>query len=119
MAGHRAGHLSRHVLNEMAGSAAGHDGVVGKSPPLSALVYPDSEGFWGYRAQGWCGGGREIKTIPRFQRNMGILLQAVSGPCVSVKSRPLYFGWQAHQDRLDIAPGLKPEQRSAIVDQVE
>src|ERR1700681_2257723 len=77
MAGHRAGHLSRHVLNEMAGSAAGHDGVVGKSPPLSALVYPDSEGFWVYRAQGWCGGGREIKRIPRFQRNMGILYRPV------------------------------------------
>ena len=68
MAGHRAGHLAPHVLNEM----AGHDGVVGTNLPLGALVYPDSEGFWVYRAQGWCGGGREIKTTPRFLGNMGI-----------------------------------------------
>jgi hypothetical protein len=27
MTGHRAGHLKPHVLNEMTGSVAGHDGV--------------------------------------------------------------------------------------------
>jgi len=36
------------------------------------LVYPDSGGIWVYRAQGWCGGGREIKTIPRFRRSLSI-----------------------------------------------
>jgi hypothetical protein len=36
------------------------------------LVYPVSAGVWVYRAQGWCGGGREIKTIPRFRKSLGI-----------------------------------------------
>ena len=40
---------------------------------LVPLVYPDSEGVWVYRAQGWRGGGREIETIPRIRRSLGIL----------------------------------------------
>src|SRR6266852_443325 len=34
-------------------------------------------------------------------------------------SRPGDFGWQRHQDRLDIAAGLEAEQRAAVVEQVE
>ena len=43
-----------------------------ETPHRRRLVYPASGGVWVYRAQGWCGGGRETKTIPRFRRGLGI-----------------------------------------------
>jgi hypothetical protein len=49
MAGHRADHLARHVLNEMAGSVAGHDGPGGKGQQLSSLVLRSGGHFFGAR----------------------------------------------------------------------
>jgi hypothetical protein len=37
MTGRRAGHLAPHVLNEMTGSVAGHDGACAKSHPFRRL----------------------------------------------------------------------------------
>jgi hypothetical protein len=38
MTGHRAGHLSLHMRNEMTGSVAGHDGAGVKSHPFRRLA---------------------------------------------------------------------------------
>src|ERR1019366_8004321 len=43
-----------------------------KGQLLWRLVYPVSGGVWGYRAQGWCGGGDKIQKKPRVCRSPGI-----------------------------------------------
>ena len=45
MADHQAGHLSRHVMNEMEGRWLGHDGLGGEKHPLSAPILFRSENF--------------------------------------------------------------------------
>ncbi len=36
------------------------------------LVYPESDGFWASRAQGWCGGCARNQNSPDFRRKSGI-----------------------------------------------
>ena len=38
---------------------------------------------------------------------------------VTVISGPAYFGWHGREDRIDVAAGLEPEGRAAVVEQVE
>src|SRR4051794_4097541 len=55
----------------------------------------------------------------RISSEVTIVATMPAGTCVSGISFPHRHRRQAHQDRVDIAAGLEPEQCAPIIDQVE
>src|SRR6266404_5932351 len=80
----------------------------------------DMERLWAMKASAFWAGMRFFSLSGREAEGArGSQIVPASSRLVEAPSGPRRFGRQRHQDRLDIAAGLQPEHRAAVVQQVE